>query len=98
MGIQSFFSGVSGLEAHSTWLDVIGNNVSNANTVAYKSSRLKFADQLSATLSESQGKAVPSAASMTAGGNGNPSFLDRDALQPRGDASNRSEPRLGHPG
>jgi flagellar hook protein FlgE len=56
MGIQSFFSGVSGLEAHSTWLDVIGNNVSNANTVAYKSSRLKFADQLSATLSESQGE------------------------------------------
>ena len=55
MGIQSFFSGVSGLESHSTWLDVIGNNISNANTVAYKSSRLKFADQLNATLSEGQG-------------------------------------------
>jgi len=55
MGIQSFFSSASGLEAHSTWLDVIGNNISNANTVAYKSSRLQFADQLSASLSNAQG-------------------------------------------
>jgi len=50
MGIRAMFSGVSGLEAHSTWLDVIGNNISNTNTVAYKASRVEFADQISQTL------------------------------------------------
>jgi len=46
MGIRAMFSGVSGLLAHSTWLDVIGNNISNTNTVAYKASRVEFADQI----------------------------------------------------
>jgi len=50
MGLESMFSGISGLEAHSTWLDVIGNNIANVNTVAYKSSRVEFADQISQTL------------------------------------------------
>lgn len=50
MGMRAMFSGVSGLEAHSTWLDVIGNNISNTNTVAYKASRVEFADQISQTL------------------------------------------------
>jgi len=49
MGIRSMFSGVSGLQSHSTWLDVIGNNISNTNTVAYKASRVHFADQISQT-------------------------------------------------
>lgn len=50
MGLRSMFSGVSGLQSHSTWLDVIGNNISNTNTVAYKASRVEFADQISQTL------------------------------------------------
>ena len=50
MSIRAMFSGVSGLEANSTWLDVIGNNISNTNTVAYKASRVEFADQISQTL------------------------------------------------
>src|SRR5258708_5803145 len=50
MGLRSMFSGISGLQAHSTWLDVIGNNISNTNTVAYKASRVEFADQISQTL------------------------------------------------
>lgn len=50
MGLRSMFSGVSGLQSHSTWLDVIGNNISNTNTVAYKASRVQFADQISQTL------------------------------------------------
>lgn len=50
MGLRSMFSGISGLQAHSTWLDVIGNNISNVNTVAYKASRVEFADQISQTL------------------------------------------------
>ena len=49
------FSGISGLQSHSTWLDVIGNNISNVNTIAYKASRVEFADQISQTLSGGQG-------------------------------------------
>jgi flagellar hook protein FlgE len=55
MGIEAMFSGVSGLQAHSTWLDVIGNNISNVNTVAYKASRLEFADQISQQMSYASG-------------------------------------------
>jgi flagellar hook protein FlgE len=44
------YSAISGLEGNSTWLDVIGNNIANTNTVAYKASRVEFADQISQTL------------------------------------------------
>jgi flagellar hook protein FlgE len=44
------FSAISGLQANSTWLDVIGNNIANVNTVAYKASRVEFANQFSQTL------------------------------------------------
>ena len=55
MGIRSMFSGVSGLQSHSTWLDVIGNNISNTNTVAYKASRVEFAAQISQQMSYASG-------------------------------------------
>jgi flagellar hook protein FlgE len=55
MSIRSMFSGVSGLQAHSTWLDVIGNNISNVNTVAYKASRVEFASQISQQMSYASG-------------------------------------------
>jgi flagellar hook protein FlgE len=41
---MSFQQGLSGLNAASHNLDVIGNNVANANTVGAKSSRAEFAD------------------------------------------------------
>jgi flagellar hook protein FlgE len=44
------YSAISGMEANSTWLDVTGNNISNSNTTAYKSSSVHFADSLSQTL------------------------------------------------
>ncbi|HVZ80439.1 MAG TPA: flagellar hook-basal body complex protein [bacterium] len=47
MGLRAMFSSISGLQSDSIWLDVIGNNIANSNTVGYKSSRLEFADQLS---------------------------------------------------
>jgi flagellar hook protein FlgE len=40
--MRALFSGISGLTNHQTRMDVIGNNVSNVNTVAYKASRLTF--------------------------------------------------------
>jgi flagellar hook protein FlgE len=48
--MRSLFSGVSGLRAHQTRMDVIGNNISNVNTVGYKSSRATFQEIFSETL------------------------------------------------
>lgn len=47
--MRSLFSGVSGLKSHQTRMDVIGNNISNINTVGFKSSRVTFSDMLSQT-------------------------------------------------
>lgn len=38
---------LSGMTAHARRLDVIGNNIANANTTAFKSSRTLFSDQFS---------------------------------------------------
>ena len=40
--MRSLFAGVSGLRNHQVRMDVIGNNVSNVNTVAFKASRVTF--------------------------------------------------------
>ena len=42
--MRSLFSAVSGLKAHQTKMDVIGNNIANVNTVAYKSQSVTFGD------------------------------------------------------
>lgn len=42
--MRSLFSAVSGLKTHQTKMDVIGNNVSNVNTTAFKSSNVVFSD------------------------------------------------------
>jgi len=52
--IGSLNSGISGLQTFSKDLEVIGNNISNVNTTAYKSSRLSFAESFSNTLRASQ--------------------------------------------
>lgn len=40
--MRSLFSGVSGLSVHQTKMDVIGNNIANVNTVAFKASTVTF--------------------------------------------------------
>ncbi|MCC7195133.1 MAG: flagellar hook protein FlgE [Gemmatimonadaceae bacterium] len=40
--LRSLFAGVSGLRNHQARLDVIGNNIANVNTVAFKSGRVTF--------------------------------------------------------
>lgn len=45
------FSAVSGMRNHMSYMDVVGNNIANVNTVAYKSARVTFQDVLSQTLS-----------------------------------------------
>ncbi|MCW5753477.1 MAG: flagellar hook-basal body complex protein [Phycisphaeraceae bacterium] len=47
----ALFSALSGLNAHARSLDVIGNNIANVNTTAFKSSRAVFADLFSRTIS-----------------------------------------------
>ncbi|HDQ26703.1 MAG TPA: flagellar hook-basal body complex protein, partial [bacterium] len=42
----SLFSSISGLRIHSTWMNTIGNNISNVNTVGYKSQRVTFKEQV----------------------------------------------------
>ena len=44
--IRSLQTGVSGLKANQTRLDVVGNNISNANTVAFKRGRAAFSEVL----------------------------------------------------
>lgn len=47
---DALLSGVSGLQANQTMLDVAGNNLANVNTTAFKASRVSFAELLSETL------------------------------------------------
>ena len=42
--LRSLYSAVSGMKAHQTRLDVIGNNIANVNTYGFKSSRARFQD------------------------------------------------------
>ena len=49
--LRSLFSGISGLRANQTMLDVTGNNIANANTIGFKASNTVFQDTLSQMLS-----------------------------------------------
>jgi flagellar hook protein FlgE len=51
--LRSLNSGVSGLRAFQTKLDVIGNNIANVNTVGYKKGRVVFEDLFSQTVNNS---------------------------------------------
>ena len=44
------YSGVSGLRAHQTKMDVIGNNIANVNTIGFKAQRVTFNEVFSQTL------------------------------------------------
>ncbi len=45
--MRSLFAAISGLRAHQTMLDVTANDISNVNTVGFKSSTTSFKDALS---------------------------------------------------
>ncbi|MGA2440849.1 MAG: flagellar hook-basal body complex protein [Tepidisphaeraceae bacterium] len=46
---SSLFTGLSGLDTNQSWLDVVGNNIANANTTAFKSSNVSFSSQFYVT-------------------------------------------------
>ncbi|MHB9922162.1 flagellar hook-basal body complex protein [Clostridium botulinum] len=53
--LRSMYSGISGLKAQQTKLDVVGNNIANANTTAFKSQSIRFQDMLSQNMSSATG-------------------------------------------
>ncbi|MBQ8137907.1 MAG: flagellar hook-basal body complex protein [Lachnospiraceae bacterium] len=64
--MRSLFSGVAGLKTHQTRMDVIGNNIANVNTTAFKSSTINFSDLMSQTTQQASG---PNATTGTGGTN-----------------------------
>ena len=56
--MRSLFSGISGLKVHQTKMDVIGNNISNVNTVGFRASSVNFTDVFYQT---AQGASGPNA-------------------------------------
>jgi flagellar hook protein FlgE len=51
MGLmRSLYAGVSGLRNHQIMMDVLGNNISNTNTIGFKSGRVSFSEAFAQTL------------------------------------------------
>lgn len=48
--LRSLTSGVSGVQAHQTLLDVVGDNIANVNTTGFKKSSVQFTELMSQTL------------------------------------------------
>ena len=63
--MRSMYAGVSGLKVHQTKMDVIGNNIANVNTTAYKTQSVTFSELMYQTTQSASG---PKA---TIGGNAN---------------------------
>ncbi len=57
--MRSLYSGVAGLKTHQTRMDVIGNNIANVNTTAYKSSSMTFSELMSQTTQKASGANAP---------------------------------------
>lgn len=64
--MRSLFSGISGLKVHQTKMDVIGNNISNVNTVGFRAGSVNFTDVFYQT---TQGSTGPNAETGAAGTN-----------------------------
>ena len=64
--MRSLFSGVAGLKTHQVKMDVIGNNIANVNTVAYKSQSITFSELMYQTTQSASG---PNGATGAAGTN-----------------------------
>ena len=51
--LRSLYSGITGMRVNQTKLDVIGNNLANVSTTAFKGSRVTFSTTISQTLTSS---------------------------------------------
>jgi flagellar hook protein FlgE len=52
---NAFLTGVSGLRAHQSMLEVVGHNIANVNTTGFKAQRTTFADLMYQTLRPASG-------------------------------------------
>src|SRR6266540_4967485 len=48
--LRSMNSAITGLRIHQMFMDVIGNNIANVNTNAFKSGRISFQNMLTSTI------------------------------------------------
>jgi flagellar hook protein FlgE len=69
--LRSLYSGISGLRANQTMMDVVGNNIANVNTVGFKASTAVFQDTLSQAL---LGPTTPNPANAPAAGETTPAL------------------------
>lgn len=53
--MRSLYAAVSGLKSHQTKMDIIGNNIANVNTIAYKGARVQFKEVFNQTLKGATG-------------------------------------------
>jgi flagellar hook protein FlgE len=67
--MRSLFSGVSGLRNHQVRMDVIGDNIANVNTTAFKASRVTFKETFAQIV---QGASRPPGGSTAVSGGRNP--------------------------
>ena len=56
--IGSLFAGISGLNANSLAMSIIGDNIANINTPSFKGNRASFANILSQSLGGSSGNEI----------------------------------------
>lgn len=88
--LKSLFSGVSGMKGNQTKMDVIGNNIANSNTTAFKSGRVTFKDMLNQTLeganekSTTRGGTNPKQVGIGVGVSSIDTIMKQGALQPTG--------------
>ncbi len=50
MELNSIADALSGLQANQSYMDVVGNNISNVNTIGYKTQSIRFADLMNQTM------------------------------------------------
>ena len=86
--LRSLYAGISGMKVNQVKLDVIGNNIANAGTTAFKSSRVRFKDMVSQTSSEavapgiSQGGINPKQVGLGVQVAGIDSMVEQGSMQP----------------
>ncbi|HEY1977343.1 MAG TPA: flagellar hook-basal body complex protein [Candidatus Baltobacteraceae bacterium] len=61
-GFDSLYTGISGLNAYQSWIDMISNNIANVDTTGFKGQMMTFADLFY------QNQSFPSAPTNTSGG------------------------------
>jgi len=88
MGLTSMYAGLSGLNANALQLSLIGNNLSNSNTVGYKASSATFQDLLSQTLSGGSDTTNPMQVGLGTTAAGTMMNLTQGSLQATGISSN----------